>query len=69
MRSQADLLLEAQAAMSRRVGKLKQKLVLPLMQEQFATQWAMMPNEMKEQFKNKRPEEYRMLMEMINANK
>ena len=60
-----DLLLEAQAEVQEVVRELLQELVMPMMRGQVKQMWMTAPDEMKEQFKAERPDEYKALMELI----
>jgi CO dehydrogenase/acetyl-CoA synthase alpha subunit len=60
-----DLLLEAQAEVQEVVRELLQELIMPMMRPQVRQMWMTAPDEMKEQFKAERPEEYEALMDML----
>lgn len=60
-----DLLLEATAEVQEIVRELLQELVMPKMRGQVKQMWMTAPDEMKEQFKQERPQEYAALMELI----
>jgi hypothetical protein len=60
-----DVMLEAQADVQVVMREILQEIALPQMMDRFKMQWAQMPPAMKEQFQRERPDEYKMLMEMM----
>jgi len=60
-----DLMLEATAEVQEIVRELMQDLTMPMIKAQVKQMWMTAPDEMKEQFKAERPEEYAALMDMM----
>jgi hypothetical protein len=68
MRDIPDLMLEAQANVTRRVSLLKRRFTMPILIQGFKKEWANLPDAMKEQFKRERPEQYQALMNLIQGD-
>jgi len=60
-----DITLEAQAELQEIVRELLQELAEPAMMRQMKMLWMTMPDEMKEKFKQERPEEFTALMKAV----
>lgn len=61
-----DLLLEVMAEIAEIFREVIQELAGPQMESQLQQAWATAPEEMKEQFKRERPQEYSALMAALN---
>lgn len=57
-----DAVLEAQADLTEIVRDTMRDMILPMVEKQARQMWATMPDEMKERFKQERPQEYAALM-------
>ncbi len=57
-----DAILEAQAEMMELVREVMKEIVTPQIKKEGRKLWATMPDEMKEQFKAERPDEYQEFM-------
>lgn len=57
-----DAILEAQAEVMDVVREVVREFVLPAVQKQARQMWANMPDDMKERFKQERPDEYAAFM-------
>jgi hypothetical protein len=62
-----DIFLEAVAEVQEIVRDVMQELAAPQMQQQVAAMWATSPDDIMEQFKQERPQEYAALMEMTKG--
>lgn len=62
-----DAILDAQADLMDAFREVMRELVVPDIESKARALWAQLPEDMKEQFKQQRPEEYAALMKgMIN---
>lgn len=61
-----DLLLEVTAEITEIIREAMQELAAPQMESQLRQAWATAPDEMKEQFKRERPQEFSALMGALN---
>ena len=60
-----DLMLKASADVQRLFMSFEQELQMPMVKGQMGELWATLPDEMKERFKQERPEEYHALMSAL----
>lgn len=61
-----DLLLEVTAEITEIIRETMQELAAPQMEQDVRLAWATAPEEMKEQFRNERPQEYSALMGVLH---
>lgn len=62
-----DAMLDAQADIMEAMRELLRELILPQIVKDARALWARMPDEMREQFKRERPEEYAALMKGMDV--